>query len=220
MKTIHFSFLIGLLFLVSCTPSTIKIACVGDSITEGYGLKIQGKTAYPVIVDQKLGEGYAVMNFGRSATTLSKKGDFPYWITKEFANVFQYQPNIITIQLGTNDTKPHNWDTDSYYNSYQAMIDTFKTIASHPKIYLCKPVPVFEQNWNEDSPEKGWGINDSTLNAGVIPAIEKLAKLNNLEIIDLNTSIQPFNSHFPDGIHPNKAGMIEIADVIVKKLKN
>ena len=78
-------FILSILLTTACTQKVTKIACVGDSITEGYGLACQSKTAYPVVLDSILGAQYAVMNLGRSATTLSTKGDFPYWICKEFS---------------------------------------------------------------------------------------------------------------------------------------
>jgi acyl-CoA thioesterase I len=72
-KIIYLSFF--LLVFASCSNNT-KIACVGDSTTEGYGLACQSKTSYPVVLDSLLGPGYSVLNLGRSATTLRKKGDF------------------------------------------------------------------------------------------------------------------------------------------------
>ena len=55
----------------------IKVACVGDSITQGSGAQ-KGKS-YPAQLQGLLGEGYLVGNFGVSGRTLLKKGDFPYW---------------------------------------------------------------------------------------------------------------------------------------------
>ena len=62
---------------------TYKIACVGDSITEGYmtsgGLK--GPTAYPAQLQKLLNNivvaNYEVKNFGRSTQTALKTGDYP-----------------------------------------------------------------------------------------------------------------------------------------------
>jgi len=178
---------------------------VGDSITEGYGLAVQSKTGYPVVLDSLLGAGYSVMNLGRSATTLQKHGDFPYWIAKEFSDVFAYKPNIIVIKLGTNDTKPNNWNQQNYKADYQSMIDTFKTISTNPKIYLCYPVPVFETKW---------GINDSTVINGVIPVIDELAKSNNLQVIDLYHGMSDQKANFPDGIHPNEVAVVQMAGII------
>jgi len=207
-KTLVFSAIIMLL-LAACKNDKTKVICVGDSITEGYGLACQSKTGYPVMLDSILGPAYAVLNSGRSATTLQKKGDFPYWICKEFSNVFAYQPNIIVVMLGTNDTKPYNWHADRYEKDYQALIDTFRTIPTNPKIYLCLPVPVFKTKW---------GINDSTIVHGVIPIVQKLATSNHLPVIDLYHQMQNQGANFPDSIHPNEKAVKVMAAIIAKEI--
>jgi len=208
----NFRFLFAVLItmaLYSCSSQPIKVACVGDSITEGYEVGIQSKSAYPVVLNKMLGKDYTVFNFGRSATTMSREGDFPYWVAKEFSNVFATTPDIIVIKLGTNDTKPFNWNVEEYMKSYQAMIDTFHTIVPKPKIFLCYLVPVYETRW---------GINDSTVISGVIPAIDKIATKNNLPIIDLYKGMQNQARNFPDGIHPNWKGAENMAIIIAKEL--
>ncbi len=210
MKKINLLLMILITLSTACTNKVTKVACVGDSITEGYGLAVQSKTGYPVMLDSILGPDYTVLNAGRSATTLLKKGDFPYWICKEFSNVFAFQPNIIVLKLGTNDTKPQNWNAENYEKDYQSMIDTFKTIATHPQIYLCTPAPVFKTRW---------GINDSTVVHGVIPAVEKLASQNHLKIIDLHTLLQDQGANFFDSIHPNEAGAKVMARIIAREIK-
>jgi acyl-CoA thioesterase I len=202
--------IIMVLLLASCTREDIKIACVGDSITEGAGLAYQNKTAYPTRLDSILGPGFAVMNFGRSGTTLLKKADFPYWTCKEFYDVFEYQPDIIIIKLGSNDSKPFNWNADNFARDYQALIDTFNTIASRPSIFLCLPVPVYKT---------AWGINDSTVTEGVIPIIKKVAGKNHLPVIDLYHSMKNQPENFPDGVHPNENGALAMADIVARELK-
>lgn len=213
MKNKHLIFLLILtsLITISCKSEKKKIACVGDSITEGYGLANQSISAYPTVLNKILGNEYSVLNCGRSATTLSKTGDFPYWIAKEFNCVFAYEPDIITIKLGTNDTKPNNWNKEEFKKSYQQMIDTFQTIQSKPKIYLCFPVPVFKTVW---------GINDSTVVNGVIPAIEEIAQKNNLKIIDLYNPLLEYGSHFPDSIHPNEEAEKYMAQIFANFILN
>lgn len=209
MKTSYFLFLFFAFLLSSCFHKIARVACIGDSITEGYGLAVQSKTAYPVILNNILGTRYSVLNCGRSATTLQKKGDFPYWISKEFSNVFAYKPNIIIIKLGTNDTKPQNWHADAYEKDYQALIDTLQTISTHPKIYVCLPVPVFKTEW---------GINDSTLVHGVIPIVERLAQKNKLAVIDLYHGLNEEAANFPDNIHPNEKAAKVMAGIIADKI--
>lgn len=200
-----------LLFATSCSDKTLRVACVGDSITEGSGLARQSKTGYPVVLDSLLGKKYAVLNCGRSATTLQQKGDFPYWIAKEFSNVFVYRPQIIVIKLGTNDTKPQNWNAARYEKDYQALIDTFSTIPTRPKIYLCLPAPAFKVRW---------GINDSTIVNGVIPAVKRIADKNHLTVIDLHEGLKDQSANFPDNIHPNEKGAKVMAAIIAKTITN
>jgi acyl-CoA thioesterase-1 len=211
MKKLIFSGLLAVMVSLSaCTCNeTTKVACVGDSITEGAGVWPQSELAYPVVLDSLLGGAYTVMNLGRSATTMLSDGDFPYRTAKEFSNVFAYNPHLIVIKLGTNDTKPQNWDADKYAKSYQAMIDTFKTMPSNPEIYVCLPAPVFKTRW---------GINDSTVVNGVIPIIEKIAKDNNLPVIDLYQPMLDKGAMFFDSIHPDAEGAAVMAELIAEEI--
>jgi acyl-CoA thioesterase I len=209
MKSIRFFIILFNIYLFSCNNDQIRIACIGDSITEGYGLANQSITAYPSVLDSILGPKYDVLNSGRSATTLQKEGNFPFWISKEFSNVFEFKPDIITIKLGTNDTKPENWNPGRFEKDYQSLIDTLLTIDSKPVIYLCLPVPVYKTNW---------GINDSTVSAGVIPIIKKLADKNKLKVIDLYSTMKNQSENFPDGIHPNEKAEKLLAEIIAKEI--
>jgi alpha-L-fucosidase 2 len=197
------------LFLVSCKHE-IKIACIGDSITEGAGTNCESKSSYPVILDSLLGYNYAVLNCGRSGATVQRKADWPYWKCKDFYNAFLFKPEIIIIALGTNDSKDYNWNPSLYEKDFQSMIDTVKTIATRPRIYVCLPPPAFQRTWS---------INDSTITVGIIPIIKKLQKINNFELIDLNQKLRSKPALFPDGIHPNDLGAKLIAEIIAGELK-
>ena len=111
--------------------------------------------------------------------------------------------------LGTNDTKPYNWNALAFEHDYQALIDTLQTIPGDPMIYVCLPVPVFSTRW---------GINDSTLTRGVIPIARKIASRNNLPVIDLYNPLLPFPQYFPDAVHPNEQGSAEIARLIANAI--
>lgn len=204
------SLFLGIMLLTACTQDPVRIACIGDSITEGATITVQSKYSYPVVLGNLLGPGYSVMNFGKSATTLQKSGDLPYRNTKEFSNVFAFQPDIVIIKLGTNDTKEQNWNAENFEKDYQALIDTLKSMPSSPEIILCIPVPVFQTQW---------GINDSTLVNGVIPVIKKTATNNKLKTIDLYHALKNEGACFPDHIHPNEAGAGKMASYIAGAIK-
>lgn len=209
-------FLFPLMFLVvlfqSCEPSIIKVACVGDSITEGDGLADRANEAYPAVLSHLLGKDYRVLNFGQSGATLLKKGDRPYWEKIAYRNVQAYEPHIIIIQLGTNDSKQQNVPSypGEFVEDLRAMVDSFQLLPSHPQIYLCKPVPSKENRFN---------IKDSVLQVEVLPAVEQIAAEKDCKIIDLHTAFADKMDLFPDGVHPDKVGAREVAEVIAKTIK-
>ena len=212
-RVTYFLFLIFLaVFFQSCEPTVIKVACVDDSITEGYGLTDKANEAYPAIIARELGKKYRVLNFGQSGTTLLKKGDRPYWNNIAFKNVLAYEPDIIIIQLGTNDSKQQNIPSypGEFIDDLRAMVDSFRLLPSRPDIYLCKPVPSFPNEYN---------INDSVLMADVVPAIEQVATEQSCKIIDLHTTFVDRMNLFPDGVHPGKEGAVELAEYIASSIK-
>ena len=117
----------------------IKVACVGDSITEGAGLNAN---TYPAALGRFLGTNYTVRNFGVSGTTLLRKGDLPYWNQAAFRTATNSSPDIVTIMLGTNDSKAFNWIYKAQFpKDLGDMIDTFANLPSRPRVFVCLPVP-------------------------------------------------------------------------------
>ena len=185
----------------------VRVACIGNSITDGHGIGMAPVNGYPAVLQKKLGEGYLVKNFGVSARTMMNKGDLPYMNELAWRDAKAFNPNIVVIKLGTNDSKTHNWvhGADEFRQSMQAMIDTLKALPSKPKIYLCSPIPAFKDSWT---------INDSVIVNGEMPIIKKLAKKNKCQFIDLHTSYTYGDMMLNDGIHPNAKGAAKMADII------
>ena len=185
----------------------VRVACIGNSITDGHGIGMAPVNGYPAVLQKKLGEGYLVKNFGVSARTMMNKGDLPYMNELAWRDAKAFNPNIVVIKLGTNDSKTHNWvhGADEYRQSMQAMIDTLKALPSKPKIYLCSPIPAFKDSWT---------INDSVIVNGEMPIIKKLARKNKCQFIDLHTSYTYGDMMLNDGIHPNAKGAAKMADII------
>lgn len=188
----------------------VRVACVGNSITYGAGIENRERDSYPAVLGQLLGADYDVRNFGYSARTMLMKGDYPYMKETMYKDALDFNPDIVVIKLGTNDTKPQNWKYHkSFANDMQSMISAFKSLPSKPRILLCYPAKVYKLQW---------GINDSIIMNGVIPVINKLAKKNNLEIIDLHTATDGMSENFPDAVHPNPVGAHKMAEVVYKHI--
>lgn len=94
----------------------IKIACVGDSLTDGSkssGGK-KGDTAYPAWLGRILGSSYDVRNFGAAGDTLLRGTGWSYWDSAEFRQSKEFAPDIVIIMLGTNDFKDAYWNETLY----------------------------------------------------------------------------------------------------------
>ena len=198
------------LWAVAQEKKPVKIACVGNSITYGSGIKNQFQNSYPGLLSQLLGEGYDVRNFGISARVLLNKGDHPYMHEQKFRDLLAFQPDIVTIKLGTNDSKPWNWRYGKdFKKDLTEMLDILQELPSKPKIYLCLPVPAVKRNF---------GINDSVITNGIIPVIRSVAKKRHLPVVDLYALLKPYPDYYTDGIHPNEQGAALIAGELYRTL--
>ena len=188
----------------------VRVACIGNSITFGAGIKNRSRDSYPSVLARMLGDNYWVKNFGVSARTMLNKGDHPYMNEPAYKNALAFNPNIVVIKLGTNDSKSFNWKYKAdFMKDAQTMIDAFKGLPSQPKIYLCYPSKAYLT---------GDGINDDIISKEIIPMIKKLAKKNNLSVIDLHTAMDGMPELFPDRIHPNEKGAQVMAKAVYQSI--
>jgi sialate O-acetylesterase len=212
-----FNTIFGILaILFACTATVfaqLKVACIGNSVTYGYGLKNPETEAYPARLQELLGNKYAVQNFGLSGATLLRKGHRPYSKTKEFAAAIAYKPDIAVLHLGLNDTDPRNWPEyrDEFEQDYAWLIDTLKKQNPKVKLYVCRLTPIFNGHprFKSGTREWYWQIQDR------LPAI---AKANDAELIDLTTSLYNRPDLFADNLHPDKEGAAIIAHTVYKHL--
>ena len=186
----------------------IRIACVGDSITVGLG--IEKGFDYPSQLQDRLGKGWKVENFGVSGRTLLRKGDSPYWNENAFRQAQAFHPDVVVILLGANDTKPQNWaHVSEFVQDYTALVRTFQALPSQPKVYVCRPCPV---------PEPGnFGINETNIREE-IRMVDQVAQSLHLPVIDLHGAMEKSPHLFPDRVHPNSQGAAIMADTVYTTL--
>ncbi len=188
-------------FNVSATAQSIKVACVGNSVTYGLGIENREKNSYPVQLQALLGDNYQVENFGYSGATLLKNGHKPYWEKEVFKKSQDFLPNIVIIHLGLNDQGNNNWPfhKDEFINDYLDMISVYRNLPSHPKVIICRMTPTFSgHHWFEE----GMRENFKEIQA----KIEKIADLANVQLIDLHEKLYLFPEYFPDNLHPVNKG--------------
>lgn len=158
---------------VSAHPGTIKLACVGDSITEGYS-NSAGRS-YPSQLAPLLGAKWDVRNFGLKSRTLLKDTAETYWTTSQFFAAQNFLPDVVVIMLGANNAKAAYWDPVNFEADYAAMISTFQNLSSNPRIFICRPTCVMEPG--------NFGITDAIIRQQ-IPIINKVALGLGVGVID------------------------------------
>ena len=200
-----------LAFLPSPKKDAVRVACIGNSITDGSGIFMRDIFGYPAQLQKKLGNGYIVKNFGVGGRTMLQKGDYPYMKEQAWKDAQGFLPDIVVIKLGTNDSKPKNWKYGSEFAiDMQHMLDTLKALPTHPRIILATPIPALNALGS---------INKDALTNEICPLIKDLAKKNKCELIDFQTLFQTTEGMISgDAIHPTRKGAGQMAEIVFQTI--
>jgi len=195
----------------------IRVACVGDSITNGALVPNCFRNSYPTQLQGLLREGYHVENFGLNGRTLQATADKPYTREKEYQRSLSFNPDIVIILLGTNDTKPGNWiSAERFTEEYKAFLKPYLSSEKTPKVIICTPpwaLPA--SNWITSI------TNDAVLSVlpDVVNAVREIGEELSLQVVEL----YPLFDGRPellsyDGLHPNAAGARCIAEKLAEEI--
>ncbi|HNS20768.1 MAG TPA: GDSL-type esterase/lipase family protein [Sedimentisphaerales bacterium] len=180
------------------------VACVGDSITYGAGIVTYPKQLQGIL--RQYDAAWEVRNFGVSGATLLRRGDKPYIAQAAYTDARTCNPDVVVIKLGTNDSKPQNWQyKDDFVTDYSNMIDVFRSLPSKPAVWICKPVPAFAVNFT---------IRPDVIRDEILPLIDRISQEKGVPVIDLYAALLPHAALFPDSIHPNTEGAGIIAETV------
>lgn len=210
------------------TMRKIRVACVGDSITEG----THGKS-YPDYMREMLGDGYEVMNFGRGGTTARFEGvmrlpeidgyNFAYINQEQYKESLKSNPDIVLIMFGTNDSKMQNWfrdydykyplkkcvytRADEFISDYKNLIKQYIDLPTKPKVFLGTTCIIFDDWTTEDRILIGDHVLGEVMENELIPAERKVAADLDLQIVDIHALTEKLKNEgvemSSDGMHPN-----------------
>ncbi len=184
----------------------IRVACIGNSITEGYGLSDQSKS-WPMVLGRLLGADYDVRNYGRSGFCLGKNtGDVSYWNTTTLTNAKDFNPDIVIIALGTNDADWWRWGNvkGNFRQDYLDMIAEFRQNGRNPIVFCAYPPPCF----TSDKEQQNKNIENE-----VMPIVRQVAASANGNVLDFHTELKSRSDLFPDHLHPNDDGAAILARI-------
>ena len=188
-----------------------KLACVGDSITWGFTIVNRGKYSYPAVLQQLLGEGFEVRNFGHNDAAARFDADTPYVSKKAYRDSLAWEPDIVLLMLGTNDTKPWNWNPGIFREDYLRLVQSYLSLPSSPRVVLVAPIRIFKLI-------PVTILNPDVLEEGVRPAIRDIAAQLHLQLVDLYDLFDSARL-CRDGVHPQRDGARLLAETLFKAVE-
>lgn len=201
---------VSVLCCISCfAHNKVRVACVGNSITYGYGLPDRQANAYPYKLQNMLGDGYEVGNFGKSGATLLNKGHRPYTEQQEYRDALAYAADIVVIHLGINDTDPRNWPDyqDEFIGDYRALIRSFRDVNPKTRFLVARMTPLSHRHHRYESGTRDW--HDE-----IQDAIECVARAEKIQLIDFYEPLHPYPQFLEDAVHPNVEGAEMLAGIV------
>ena len=218
--------LLAAVALVSLAGERIKVACIGDSITYGFGLADRASESYPAQLQQMLDEKspgrYEVRNFGSSGRGIyldsmrgAEKRGFR-WMPEHRAAV-AWRPDVVICNLGINDCgeyiKEHTGERrrGQFADEYAALLGDYRKANEQSKFYIwTKLSPLAEGQRFYRSPEPFLMQAD----------LEKVAMKMRAFGIDMQEPLREKMDEIfvRDKIHPNAEGARIIAETTFKAL--
>ncbi|HYJ07780.1 MAG TPA: GDSL-type esterase/lipase family protein, partial [Polyangiaceae bacterium] len=198
-------------------PERLKIEFLGDSITEGVALHPQGPQGqstpnwrtdgprgYASLTAQKLNAEWRQVGFGRQGLNIGgnggvpKAGDAFNWV---YAGVPRddWQADLVVINQGTND-QFNNVDGSTFAPLYRSFIELTREAYPQAKIAALRPL------------SGGFGSE-------IQAQVAALEAAGDMKVFYIDTAGWTSSGDFTDGVHPNEAGSVKIADQLAAALQ-
>lgn len=214
----------------------IRVVCMGDSITEGYGLKEQ--ESYPYLLQQRLGKDYEVINAGVTAHCVTDElmpdGSvlgLPYTHTERYAQGLAAKGDIYVVLLGTNDAQDGVLDDlsgvdprsdifsrrEHFISHYERILKDIRQANPEARIYAGRPTPVLECIWPKHQ-QKYLDV--------ILEKLDEVGRRNpDIVMFDLFSAFRAKGDAWlkaiyqEDGLHPGAEGAAYIAEIVEKTIR-
>lgn len=200
----------------------IRIACMGDSITEGgtdsnWPLFLQ---EYLNFLSQTDGKTYEVKNFGKAGSAVkhvledtdgngdgvkNEGGEYFLYDDPRYVESLTYKADLVIVQHGANDGLGGTVGVPAAEGSNAGTLEDY--FISDYTEYLIKPYVTNGAQVVISTPTYcSNGYVDSYVNGWISEAVRQMAKTYGLQCVDLNKVTQPRRESLPDGVHGNTSG--------------
>ena len=179
-----------------------NIVFFGDSITEGYNVK-------------EFYDEYRVVNSGISGNTTNDL------INRIDSDLYDYNPSVVIIQIGTNDIRASIKD-EEIINNLKTIIKGIRKNRKNASILIESIYPL-----NRDMDAEYWNdVNPDYNNKHIIKLnndIKELCKKESIKYIDIYTSLLDNNKNLKEvyskeGLHLTDLGYYKVTRIIKKFL--
>eukprot|EP00667_Euglena_gracilis_P019537 EG_transcript_20954 len=188
--------------------NTLRIACVGDSLTSHH----RHGQAYPWHMERYLrpllpGVNLTVGNFGKASATAMLNTDRPYTQCSDWPRLAEFQPQLVVVLLGINDSKRRNWlragGAKQFYEELKALVLGFRNNSAD--VVLGQPYRGYKEY-----AEIQWNLVFGTVN----PLIRRIACELQLPLFALAPVIGKNKFTFTDGVHPTEKGRMAMGRLV------
>jgi acyl-CoA thioesterase-1 len=191
-------FAFALCILASAAHSATTVVCLGDSLTEGYG--VEAEDAFPSVVERRLrdrGHDVRIVNAGISGATSASGVSRLQWQLRA-------APELLILALGGNDGL-RGIDP----------VSTRKNLASAIELARSRGVKVILAGMRLPP---NYGPDYVAAFERIFPELAREYELPLIPFLLENVAAQP-HLNLPDGIHPNAAGYERVADNVLPVLE-
>ncbi|MBO5797046.1 MAG: hypothetical protein J6R77_01735, partial [Clostridia bacterium] len=192
---------------------TLKIACVGDSLTEG----TKGHS-YVKNLQNMLGGTCEVRNFGYPGTSVTSKQDLSYFGSSYHQNSLAYKADVVLICIGANDSQPGIWGKNTFKQDYKDIIESYMNQGNDPLILVATggycELP-------DGKNQMIWGHSDERMEKQVQPTQNAVVDELGLTRLDLRAVVKPNADAYidgEDGVHYTAAGYEAMAKLFYDAL--
>lgn len=196
-------------------PGRRRVACVGDSITNGCMIPFCHLRSYPAVLGRLLGKGWQIGNFGLNDRDLQPTGDKPYVREKDFLRSLTFEPEYVILLLGTNDSKDANWRSEEHFaEALRELAGRYADAGA--QVIVCTPPPAWApvnalaRLSNDAVPERLPVIAE---------VIRTVCAADGLPLIDLTKELDGRRDLLcHDALHLNAAGARRFAELAAEAL--
>jgi lysophospholipase L1-like esterase len=184
-------------------PSITRIVFLGDSITEGVGVKDKAKDRYSTVTTRLLGAKHpsiTEINLGQSGRALCQQ-EAGY-----SESVLKQNPDAVVIQWGVND-QYWGFSVAEFVARYDALVTALRIAKPRMPIVLMTLIADFRWSENQDA----W-IGEANV------ALQEIAARYRCHLADAHRALDHQKKYYADSIHPNTAGAELMGNSIVTAL--